>query len=62
MNGRNFKSTNLLLFLIAPVVFGRIIDTTRRWDYPFVASLGMLLVGALMALMQTRTRDQRHGN
>ena len=36
--------------MISPVVFGWIIDTTGRWDYPFIASLGLLLVGALMAL------------
>ena len=36
--------------MISPVVFGAIIDATGRWDYPFVASLGFLLVGAVLAL------------
>lgn len=36
--------------MISPVVFGAIIDLTGRWDLPFVASLGLLLVGALLAL------------
>ena len=35
--------------MISPVVFGWIIDTTGRWDYPFIASLGLLLLGALLA-------------
>ncbi|HEY7244645.1 MAG TPA: MFS transporter [Xanthobacteraceae bacterium] len=36
--------------MISPVVFGAIIDATGRWDYPFVASLCLLLVGAVSAL------------
>lgn len=36
--------------MISPVVFGAIIDHTGRWDYPFVASLGFLLLGAFLAL------------
>ncbi|MCJ2068876.1 MFS transporter [Methylobacterium sp. J-030] len=36
--------------MISPVVFGLIIDMTGRWDLPFVASLGLLLVGAGLAL------------
>ncbi len=36
--------------MISPVVFGYIIDRTGRWDYPFVASLGFLLLGAFLAL------------
>ena len=35
--------------MISPVVFGWIIDATGRWDYPFIASLGLLLVGAVLA-------------
>ena len=35
--------------MISPVVFGAIIDATGRWDLPFVASLGLLLVGAVLA-------------
>ncbi len=36
--------------MISPVVFGAVIDATGRWDLPFVASLGLLLVGAVLAL------------
>lgn len=35
--------------MISPVVFGWIIDTTGRWDYPFIASLALLLIGAALA-------------
>ena len=36
--------------MISPVVFGFIIDATGRWDLPFIASLGLLLLGAALAL------------
>jgi MFS family permease len=36
--------------MISPVVFGLIIDLTGRWDLPFMASLGLLLAGAGLAL------------
>lgn len=36
--------------MISPVVFGYIIDKTGNWTYPFVASLGFLLLGAILAL------------
>jgi hypothetical protein len=36
--------------MISPVVFGAIIDASGRWDYPFIASLCLLLVGAVSAL------------
>ncbi|WP_336492727.1 MFS transporter, partial [Methylobacterium nigriterrae] len=36
--------------MISPVVFGAVIDATGRWDLPFVASLGLLLLGAILAL------------
>ncbi|MGO9132901.1 MAG: MFS transporter [Methylovirgula sp.] len=35
--------------MISPVVFGAIIDATHRWDLPFIVSLGVLLVGAVLA-------------
>jgi MFS family permease len=35
--------------IISPVVFGAIIDTTGRWDLPFVGSLCLLIVGAALA-------------
>jgi sugar phosphate permease len=36
--------------IISPVVFGYAIDLTGRWDVPFVGSLVVLLLGALLAL------------
>ncbi|WP_291701211.1 MFS transporter [Bradyrhizobium sp.] len=36
--------------MVSPVTFGWIIDATGRWDLPFLASLGLLLIGALLAL------------
>ena len=36
--------------MISPVVFGAVIDASGRWDYPFIASLCLLLVGAVSAL------------
>jgi MFS family permease len=35
--------------IISPVVFGAVIDATGRWDYPFVGSLALLLIGAALA-------------
>ena len=35
--------------MISPVAFGWVIDLTGRWDLPFVASLGLLLLGAGLA-------------
>lgn len=36
--------------IISPVVFGYAIDLTGRWDVPFIGSLALLIVGALLAL------------
>jgi sugar phosphate permease len=36
--------------IISPVVFGWAIDATGRWDVPFIGSLAMLLVGAVLAM------------
>jgi len=36
--------------IISPVVFGYAIDLTGRWDVPFIGSLAVLLVGAVLAL------------
>ena len=36
--------------MISPVVFGMIIDATGRWTPPLAASLGLLLLGAVLAL------------
>ena len=36
--------------IISPVVFGWAIDATGRWDVPFIGSLAMLLIGAVLAM------------
>ncbi len=36
--------------IISPVVFGYAIDLSGRWDVPFIGSLAMLLIGAVLAL------------
>ncbi len=36
--------------MVSPWFFGRMIDATGSWAYPFIASLGLLLLGSLMAL------------
>jgi MFS family permease len=38
-----------LAAIISPVVAGWIIDRTGNWDYPFIGSMGLMLVGALLA-------------
>lgn len=43
--------------IISPVVFGWAIDTTGRWDVPFIGSLAVLLIGA--ALVFTTHPDRR---
>ena len=35
--------------IISPVVFGWAIDLTGRWDIPFIGSLAILLLGAILA-------------
>lgn len=48
--------------MISPVVFGWIIDATGRWDYPFIASLGLLLTGILLSFfMRPGQRFQPEG-
>jgi sugar phosphate permease len=42
--------------MISPVVFGVLIERTRRYELPFFISAGLLLVGALCALRIDPTR------
>jgi MFS family permease len=39
-----------LAAVISPTAFGFIVDWTNNWQLPFIGSLGLLLVGAAMAL------------
>jgi MFS family permease len=43
------NSGSALAAIISPVVAGWIIDSTGNWDYPFIGSMGLMLVGALLA-------------
>lgn len=43
------NSGSALAAIISPVVAGWIIDRTGNWDYPFIGSMGLMLVGALLA-------------
>jgi len=36
--------------IVSPVVFGFLIDATGSWALPFVGSIALLLIGALLAL------------
>ena len=35
--------------ILSPLAFGKIIDATGNWQLPFIGSLGLLLLGALLA-------------
>jgi len=35
--------------VISPLVFGFVIDKTGNWELPFIGSIGMLLLGAILA-------------
>ncbi len=43
------NSGSALAAIISPVVGGWIIDTTGNWDWPFIGSMALMLVGALLA-------------
>ncbi len=43
------NSGSALAAIISPVVGGWIIDTTGNWDWPFIGSMILMLVGALLA-------------
>ncbi len=38
-----------LAAILSPVVGGRIIDVTGNWDWPFIGSMGLMVVGAVFA-------------
>jgi len=35
--------------IVSPLVFGYIVDVTGNWQLPFYGSVGLLLVGAVLA-------------
>jgi cyanate permease len=38
-----------LAAILSPIAFGYIIDRTGNWQLPFAGSLGLLLLGAILA-------------
>jgi MFS family permease len=38
-----------LAAILSPVVGGWIIDKTGNWDWPFIGSMGLMVVGAVCA-------------
>jgi MFS family permease len=38
-----------LAAIISPVVFGYVVDKTGTWELPFIGSMGLLLLGAILA-------------
>ena len=43
------NSGSALAAILSPVVGGWIIDVTGNWDWPFIGSMALMLVGALLA-------------
>lgn len=43
------NSGSALAAIISPLVFGYVIDKTGNWDLPFIGSIGLLLLGAILA-------------
>jgi nitrate/nitrite transporter NarK len=43
------NSGSALAAIISPLIAGYVIDRTGNWELPFVGSIGLLLVGAIMA-------------
>jgi cyanate permease len=35
--------------IVSPLVFGFVIDKTGNWELPFIGSIGMLFLGAILA-------------
>ena len=44
------NSGSALAAIISPVVAGKIIDATGNWELPFYGSIGLLLLGAILAV------------
>jgi MFS family permease len=38
-----------LAAIVSPLVFGYVIDKTGDWTLPFLGSIGLLLIGAMLA-------------
>jgi MFS family permease len=40
-----------LAAIISPLVFGYVIDKTGNWELPFLGSIGLLLIGSVLAFL-----------
>jgi MFS family permease len=40
-----------LAAILSPLVFGYLVDKTGNWDLPFFGSIGLLLIGAIVAAL-----------
>jgi MFS family permease len=38
-----------LAAIVSPLIAGYVIDVTGNWDLPFLGSIGLLLIGSLVA-------------
>jgi MFS family permease len=43
------NSGSALAAILSPLIGGWIIDATGNWDWPFIGSIALMLVGALLA-------------
>jgi sugar phosphate permease len=46
-----------LAAIISPLIAGYIIDKTGNWDLPFIGSIGLLLIGSMMAFRMRPDRE-----
>jgi cyanate permease len=42
-------SGSALAAIISPLIAGYVIDKTGNWELPFIGSIGLLLIGSIMA-------------
>jgi sugar phosphate permease len=45
------NSGSALAAIISPLVFGYVIDKTGNWELPFLGSIGLLLIGSVLAFL-----------
>jgi MFS family permease len=53
-----------LAAILSPIAFGKVVDLTGDWHLPFAGSLGLLLLGAILAFTMhpERTFEERASN
>jgi MFS family permease len=48
-----------LAAIVSPLVFGYVIDKTGDWTLPFLGSIGLLLIGAMLAFWMKPDEELR---